>query len=89
MAWWAFLFNQQTNPGRAFFKSNRQYIDLAKPKSGAPGFFILTGCMVSENKKFSNCPRFGVSGYCLIKSFLPFLLYSKLVFPPRQKKTFA
>ena len=44
------------------------YIYLAKPKSGAPGLFI-TGCRVSENKRFWNCTRFDVSGYCLIKSF--------------------
>ena len=39
-------------------------IDLANPKSGAPGLFILTVCTVSENKGFWNCPRFGVSRYC-------------------------
>ena len=27
-------------------------IDLAKSKSGAPWLFILTACMVNENKKF-------------------------------------
>ena len=48
---------------------NRVNIDLAKPKSEAPGLFILTGCRISENKRFWNCPRFGVSCYCLIKSF--------------------
>ena len=41
------------------------YIDLAKPKSGAPRLFILTGCTVSENKVFWNCRRFGVSGYSI------------------------
>ena len=29
-----------------------QYIDLAKPKSGAPWLFILTACRVCENKRF-------------------------------------
>ena len=29
-----------------------KYIDLAKPKSGAPRLFILTACRVSENKRF-------------------------------------
>ena len=45
------------------------YIDLAKPKSGAPGFFILTGCRISENKRLWNCPPFGFPGNCLIMSF--------------------
>ena len=45
------------------------YIDLAKPKSGAPGFFILTGCRISENKRLWNCLPFGFPGYCLIMSF--------------------
>ena len=45
------------------------YIDLAKPKSGAPGLFILTGCRISENKRIWNCPPFGFPGYCLIMSF--------------------
>ena len=43
--------------------------DLAKPKSGAPGLFILTGCRISENKRLWNCPPFGFPGYCLIMSF--------------------
>ena len=30
----------------------KQYIDVAKPKSGAPRLFILTACRVSENKRF-------------------------------------
>ena len=29
-----------------------QYIDLAKPKSGAPWLFILAACRVSETKRF-------------------------------------
>ena len=45
------------------------YIDLAKPKSGAPGLFILTGCRIRENKRLWNCPPFGFPGYCLIMSF--------------------
>ena len=44
------------------------YIDLAKPKSGAPGLFILTGCRISENKRLWNCPPFGFPGNCLIMS---------------------
>ena len=35
-------------------ENNKRFI-LAKP----------TGCRVSENKRFWNCPRFGVPGYCL------------------------
>ena len=41
-----------------------KYIDLAKPKSGAPGLFIL-----SENERLWNCPPFGFPGNCLIMSF--------------------
>ena len=29
-----------------------QYIDLAKPKIGAPWLFIVTACRVTENKRF-------------------------------------
>ena len=29
-----------------------QYIDFAKPKSGAPWLFIITACRVCENKRF-------------------------------------
>ena len=43
-------------------------IDLAKPKSGAPGLFILTGSRISENKRLWNCPCFSFPGYCLIMS---------------------
>ena len=42
---------------------NRKYIDLAKPKSGAPRLFTFTCCRISENKRCYNGPRFGVSGY--------------------------
>ena len=42
------------------------YRDLAKPKSEAPGLFILTGCRITENKRLWNCPPFGFPGYCLI-----------------------
>ena len=41
-------------------------IYLAKPQSGAPGLFILTGCRISENKRLWNCPPYGFPGYCLI-----------------------
>ena len=59
-----------------------QYTDSAKPKSGAPGLFILTGCRISENKRLWNCPPFGFPGYYLIMSFssLPNLLNSTVNF---------
>ena len=43
-----------------------KYIDLAKPKSGAPGLFIFTGCRISENKRLWNCPPLGFPGFSLI-----------------------
>ena len=46
-----------------------KYIYLAKPKSGAPGLFILTGCRISENKRLWNCQPFGFPRYCLIMPF--------------------
>ena len=46
-----------------------KYIDLAKPKSGAPGLFIRTGYRISENKRLWNCPPLGFPGNCLIMSF--------------------
>ena len=45
------------------------YIDLAKPKSGAPGLFIRTGYRISENKRLWNCPPLDFPGNCLIMSF--------------------
>ena len=53
----------------SFVRFSNKYIDLAKPKSGAPGLFILTGCRISENKRLWNCPPFGFPGNCLIMSF--------------------
>ena len=57
--------------GLSFFKDVicNKYIHLAKPKSGAPGLFILTGCRISENERLWNCPPFGFPGNCLIMSF--------------------
>ena len=34
------------------FWDRKKYKDLAKPKSGAPGLFLLTGSRISENKGF-------------------------------------
>ena len=48
------------------FVNKKNNIDLAKPKSGAPGMFIFTGCRISENKRLWNCPPFGFPRYCLI-----------------------
>ena len=60
-----------------FFKimPNRlEYIDLAKPKSGAPYLFILSACRVSEKNIFRivRVLMFSVAAL-IIKSFsLPF-----------------
>ena len=35
-----------------------EYIDLTKPKSGAPRLFIFIGCMAIENKGLSTLPSF-------------------------------
>ena len=43
----------KTFKSRAFdYLNTFQYIDLAKPKRGAPWLFKLTSCRVNENKKF-------------------------------------
>ena len=60
-------FNKALKP--TWIKKYLEYIDLAKPKSGAPGLFFLTGCRISENKRLWNCPPFGFPGNCLIMSF--------------------
>ena len=35
-----------------YYSAINEYIDLAKPKSGAPWLFIFTACRVSKNKRF-------------------------------------
>ena len=41
---------------------------LPRLKAELHGYLFLPPVRVSENKRFSNCLRLGVSSYCLIKS---------------------
>ena len=67
-------FSRQNDAGlralNVFLRENLVLVVVLVLESEGPYSYCLYG---SENKRFSNCPRFGVPGYCLIKSFsLPF-----------------
>ena len=51
-------------------RSLKYFVKRAKRnEEGVKTFQFRVGYRVSENNSFSNCPRFCISGYCLIKSF--------------------
>ena len=56
-----------------------KYIDLAKPKSGALGLFILTVCRISENKSpWRVLPYMAYIGMCRCEEYGFQAVYSSI-----------